>query len=617
MAVNLHDLVCVLAAPTCALSARDGDIRDGIGGAVHADVRVLSRCELLVDGVRPTLLTHHEGSTEASFVSVMTTAGYADAELRLDRRRSVSPGRVEEEIWLTTASPEPRDTEVSYLLASDFAPVTAMRERSPTGHGFDPEISGTHARWGDRRTECVLSATAATIEPVSPHTLRLAWTATVSRGQGCRIGWTLEVTDTGSAVVAPTTPGLDVPATVERLLGSVHPERRRSARAWLTRSLEDLNALRLALPGAPEDAFFAAGAPWFLTLFGRDALWTARMLVGIDLDHAGATLRTLAGLQAAATDPLSLGAPGKIPHELRHDVLDLGERSIPPLYYGSVDATALWVCLLHDAWQAGLADEQVRTLLPSLRAALAWITGDADPDHDGFAEYADTGDGLVNQCWKDSPDSIRFADGRLATGSIAVCEAQAYAHEAAVGGAEILDAFGSDGRPYREWARGLRTRFRERFWCGDGAERHPALALDGLKNPVDATTSNIGHLLGTGLLDADEERWVVARLLRSDMFSGLGLRTMSSADTGYWPLSYHRGSVWPHDTAIALFGMLRSGFDAEAATLARGLLRAAEQCDFRLPELFGGDSEMIPYPTACRPQAWSAAAAVVAARNHL
>ncbi|HEY0119126.1 MAG TPA: amylo-alpha-1,6-glucosidase, partial [Cellulomonas sp.] len=290
---------------------------------------------------------------------------------------------------------------------------------------------------------------------------------------------------------------------------------------------------------------------------------------------------------------------------------------LPPVYYGTVDATPLWVCLLHDAWRWGMPAAEVEALLPAAEAALEWIVGPGDSDGDGFLEYVDeTGSGLANQGWKDSGDSVQWRDGRLATGPIALVEVQGYAHEAAMGGAALLEAFGRPGaQRWRDWAGELATRFRHSFWTQDAHGRYPGIALDADKQVVDTVTSNIGHLLGTGILTREEETTVAERLGRPDMDSGYGLRTMSTDSAGYWPLRCHGGAVWPHDTAIVVAGLSRAGHADAAARLATGLLAAAQDLDDRLPELFSGDQRgtvpaVVPYPAACRPQAWSAAASV-------
>jgi glycogen debranching enzyme len=387
---------------------------------------------------------------------------------------------------------------------------------------------------------------------------------------------------------------------------------------WLETARADLESLQLALPDAPDAVFLAAGAPWFFTLFGRDSIWAARMLLPTGLDLAAGTLKVLARLQGERTDPESGERPGGILHELRRDVNPLHHGMVlPPRYYGTIDATPLWILLLHDAWRAGLDDGTVRELLPNLRRALAWLE-EAVPDG-GFLAYQDeSGHGLANQGWKDSGDSIRWRDGRLATGPIALCEVQAYAHEAALAAVVLLTAFGApdEAAHWSTWAAALKARFRDAFWIDDGEGGHPAVALDADGAAVDSLTSNIGHLLGTGLLASADEDRVAALLVDPRLDSGYGLRTLAAGSGGYWPLSYHCGSVWAHDTAIAVHGLLRSGHADEAAGLAAGLVRAAAAFGFRMPELHGGDpaaaGSPVPYPAACRPQAWSAAAAVVA-----
>jgi glycogen debranching enzyme len=291
----------------------------------------------------------------------------------------------------------------------------------------------------------------------------------------------------------------------------------------------------------------------------------------------------------------------------------------PPAYYGSVDATPLWISLLADAWRWGLPEAVVGELLPNLRAALGWLEHYGDPDQDGFIEYIDVaGTGLANQGWKDSFNAVRFRDGTLGRPPIALCEVQAYAHRAALDAAALLDAFGSpagEGHRWRAYAQALADRFRARFWVDGPLGPYPAMAIDGDGRPVDALTSNIGHLLGTGLLNPAEEEQVARLLASPPLAGGYGLRTMSTLDKGFSALSYHCGSIWPHDTAIALLGLTAVGADSAADLLVNGLLGAAEAFDYELPELYGGDARAdvdrpIPYPAACRPQAWAAAAAI-------
>lgn len=378
------------------------------------------------------------------------------------------------------------------------------------------------------------------------------------------------------------------------------------------RSLDDLAGLQLSADGG--ERYLGAGPPWYLTLFGRDSLISSGMVIPVDPQLAAGTLRALAAHQGSRVDPSSAEQPGKIPHELRSEVADHGGGLVlPAAYYGTHDATQLWITTLHKAWRWGMPEDEVRALLPNLQRALTWIRDFADPDGDGFLEYIDeSGHGLANQGWKDSSDSVQWPDGTLATAPIALCEVQGYAYAAAIAGADLLDAFDLDGgETWREWAAGLRERFRASFWV-DG---YPAIALDGSKRPVAGPASNMGHLLGTGFLDASEEAVVARQLAGADLDSGFGLRTLSKAMNHFNPLGYHTGSVWPHDTAMTVQGLYAAGHPATATSYLQGLLDAAEAFDYRLPELYGGDgveleSKPTPYPLSCRPQAWAAASAI-------
>jgi glycogen debranching enzyme len=472
---------------------------------------------------------------------------------------------------------------------------------------FRPELGPGTVRWPVAEHVAVL----ATVSPApdeaavsAPSRVLAAWDVTLpARGR-----WeaTVEVTATapgGPPVAAPPSRPLWRPPAVA---AGDH-----RLPALVERSVADLAGLLAADPAATDDHYLTAGAPWYLTLFGRDSIWAARMALPLSTDLAAGTLRTLARRQGIRTDPGTEEKPGKILHEVR-----IGPAGAER-YFGTVDATPLWISLLHDAWRWGLPEAEVAALLPNLEAALGWLR---DAAGIGFVRYVDNAGVLANQGWKDSFDSIQFAEGRLADPPIALCEVQAYAFAAALEGAALLDAFGRPGGDgWREWAAGLRDRFRSAFWVEDPDGRYPAIALDGAGRPVDTITSNIGHLLGTGLLDEDETAAVVRRLAAPDMDCGFGLRTMSSRSAGFNPLSHHGGSVWSHDTAIALRGLAGVGTpeaDAVAASLARGLLPAAPAFGFRLPELYGGESAgggrlPLAYPAACRPQAWSAATALV------
>ncbi|MFW6600043.1 glycogen debranching N-terminal domain-containing protein [Propionibacteriaceae bacterium Y2011] len=624
----LHDLVTCVAAPTVSLSAADGDQHHDAGtasaqGLWHGDLRVLATCELSVDGSPVTNLNTGLEPGGATFTGVVPQGDESPASVvRVERRRRISPGRLTETIQLVTSSERASEPAVTLRLGSDFTDIAVPR------HGATSPLVPWRPEPGDggatvRHPPLTLHITAAEASfMIDGDFLVLRWAPKLGTRRPVEISWSVGITDAHAIMTTPTSPGPEPDVVTDTLLP---PGADRWARTWLRQSLADLRGLRLARLEEPGDAFAAAGAPWYLTLFGRDSLITALFLADVDHELALGTLRTLARLQGREVDPDAAEAPGKIIHELRRADVQHGDMLLKARYYGTIDATSLWVLLFHRVWRtAAVPIERLQELLPTLRAALAWITGSgpigADADGDGFAEYLDPlGTGLANQGWKDSPDAVRFADGRIATGAIALCEVQGYHHAAAIAAAEVLDGLGEPDPALRPWAAALKDRFADAFWARDGAETYPALALDGDKNRVDAVTSNIGHLLGTGLLEPEQERQIADRLLRPDMFTGLGIRTMSAEAGGYDPLSYHCGSVWPHDTAMIIDGMLRAGLDDHARTLAEGLLRAGVLFDNRLPELWSGDevpdgSRPTPYPLTCRPQAWSAAAAVVAAR---
>lgn len=615
----LHDLTVCLAAPTTVLGGPDGQIRPvGAQGAFHADVRVVSRLEVRVGGHEPEAVSDGPaGPGGHDFVALLRQLGDdgPDPTVRLDRHREVTPGRVTERLRLSSTAVSSVSTDVELILAADFAVVEEVKQ----GQGraaSPPSLHGGAVRWvgpGPVVSTELVGGTPAPRIVVEDGAAILRWTVTVAPRDEVELTVDVVITDDGGVVVpAPPTPWwptLQVRADDRRLA------------PLLAQSLADLHGLRMATREHPDEVFVAAGSPWYLTLFGRDSLWAARMMLPLGTTLAAGTLRTLAARQGTRYDPLTQEEPGKILHELRRaDVGDASVGMLPAQYYGTVDATPLWVLLLHDAWRWGLPAAEVVPLLDHLVRALDWVLGDGDPDGDGFSEYVDdSGTGLANQGWKDSGDSVRFADGRLATPPIALCEVQGYAYAAAGAGADLLAAFGRDGARYTEWAEALRVRFRERFWVSVDGVRYPAMALDGgaseesEKRRVDALTSNIGHLLGTGLLDGHETSRVVALLTGPDMDSGYGLRTMSAGSGGYSPLSYHCGSVWPHDTAIVVDGLARAGHADAAASLVDGVLEAASGFGYRLPELYSGEPRAgllrpVPYPAACRPQAWSAAA---------
>jgi glycogen debranching enzyme-like protein/mannosylglycerate hydrolase MGH1-like protein len=635
----LHELVTVLSAPTVALSDPSGQIRPGgAQGVLHADVRVLSEAVLDVDGAEPAPVSGGLlGARTARFIAVPRALGddIADPTVRVERERTVAPGEVREVIRVVSASDAGLSAVLTLTVAADLAGLADIKDGRAPGSSAPIERAGDELAWGAGPLRVTLSAPGAELladgelaggggRAAARWPVRLA-----GRGE-CEVSWRLAAAD-------PDAPMTAAPPAVVGGSGAhwdaTHgepPHGGGAARgpwagvsaaaddprlpALLAQSLADADALRMAVPRAPQDVFLAAGSPWFFTLFGRDSIWAARMLLPFGWELAAGTLRALAAFQGRRLDPVTAEAPGKIPHEIRRSGVS----------YQTIDATPLWICLLHDAWRWGMPEDQVAALLPALRDALAWIRDYGDSDGDGLLEYVNTtGRGLANQGWKDSGDAIKFADGTIAGPPVALCEVQGYAHEAAVRGADLLAAFGVNGAAqWRDLAARIAAAFRAAFWVADEQGGYPAIALDGAKRPADSLTSNIGHLLGTGLLTSAEEGIVAERLAGPDMDSGFGLRTMSARNGGYNPLSYHCGTVWSHDTAIAVHGLARSGHAHVAADLADGLLAAAAGFGWRLPELYSGAARAetpwpTPYPAACRPQAWSAAAAPVLAQTLL
>jgi glycogen debranching enzyme len=380
----------------------------------------------------------------------------------------------------------------------------------------------------------------------------------------------------------------------------------------LSRGLRDLRAL---LTPTRHGSLVAAGIPWFVAPFGRDSLLTCHQTLMLNPDLTRTTLEVLAAFQADEVDEWRDAQPGKILHELRQGEL-AGAGIIPHTpYYGSIDSTPLWLLLVgtYYRWTGDL--EFCRDLLPNIERALAWIADYGDLDGDGFLEYQRSSPrGLVNQGWKDSHDSVVHVDGKLAEGPIALAEVQAYVYLAKQRMAEVFEALGNAPRAasLRQEATELRTAFNERFWVE--SEQFYAMALDGEKRQVASISSNPAHGLYCGIVDPDMAGPMARRLLAPDMFSGWGVRTLSKSAAAYNPMSYHNGSIWPHDNAIIGAGLKRYGFAKATNRLATAMFEMAVTVDdMRLPELFCGFTRRSPnrpvaYPVACSPQAWAAGA---------
>jgi glycogen debranching enzyme len=394
-------------------------------------------------------------------------------------------------------------------------------------------------------------------------------------------------------------------------------------RTVIAQSAEDLGALRIFDPDFPERVVVAAGAPWFMTVFGRDSLLSAWSALIIDPELALGVLQTLARFQGKDVDPAHEEEPGRILHEMRFGdapSLSLGGGSI---YYGTADATPLFVMLLGELRRWGIGGDQVEELMPNMDRAMEWIEDFGDVDGDGYVEYHRTTDhGLANQGWKDSWDGVRYADGRVAQAPIALCEVQAYVYAAYLARSRFASEAGQNElvEKYRDKAAALKASFNRDFWLED--RQWFAIGLDRDKAPIDSLTSNIGHCLWTGIVDEDKADAVARHLLSEEMFTGWGVRTLAASMGGYNPVSYHCGSVWPHDSAIVAAGLARYGFEEEAQRLVLSLLDAAMAQGGRLPELFSGLGRHIVgvpvgYPTSCSPQAWSAASPLLCLRTLL
>jgi glycogen debranching enzyme len=593
-------------------------------GVFYLDTRVLSTWRLLVDGEEVEPLTviprapHH-----ATFLGRTSPRGdRIESTLLVERERYVGMG-MREDLTIRNLGNEPAGVRVTVAADADFADVFAVKEHrahvAPERQVHTSEsVLEIEARWDGGTRAVRIEAPGATIAPGT-----LSFRDIVPAHSEWRATFLVQPVVDGIEVK----PRFPIGEPIEAAMPSVRLRRWRqgSPRVWaadqdllrtLRRSEQDLGALRIFDPEHPEIAAIAAGAPWFMALFGRDSLLTGYMTLPIDPQLALGTLQTLARFQGTKYDPITEEQPGRILHEMRFGVegsLALGGGSI---YYGTADATPLFVVLLGELRRWGLSYQDVEALIPHADRALDWILTDGDRDGDGFVEYQrQTDRGLRNQGWKDSWDGINFADGTLAEPPIALCEVQGYVYSAYIA-RSFFAAEAGDPTLATMWAdraAELKKAFNEQFWLSDRGWF--AIGLDRDKRPIDALTSNIGHCLWSGIVDEDKAQRVAEHLLSPAMFSGWGVRTLASTMGAYNPISYHNGSVWPHDNAIIAAGLMRYGYVQQAHRVANGILAAAARLGGRLPELFTGLEraryhEPVPYPTSCSPQAWAAAAPV-------
>jgi glycogen debranching enzyme len=610
-----------------------GDLREGTPqGVFFQDTRIVSRWRLTIDGEPVESLTVlSDEPWRASFVGrAAPRPGRVESTLLVRRDRYVGQG-MREDLRVENLSGEPAEVRLTVECAADFADLFEVKESrvpqrpAPERSMVDGvlEMSRSYPQLGRRGVrvssdDAVATSDGLTFDGVLPA--RGTWTGCVQ---------VVPIVD--DQTLEPRFP-------TDRPLEDTDAARR--SQAWLVtapvvhttdtalartleRSRVDLGALRIFDPDEPDVAVVAAGAPWFMTLFGRDSLLTSYMSLALDQSLALGTLQTLARLQGQRDDPASEEEPGRILHEVRfgaEPALALGGSSV---YYGTADATPLFVVLLGELRRWGLAGDEVDRLLPHAERALRWIVERGDRDGDLFVEYQRATDrGLANQGWKDSWDGVTFADGTVASGPIALCEVQGYTYAAYLARAHFAWEAGDD-EARQTWAgraAALKKAFNEQFWLPEHGWF--ALALDGTKRPVDSLASNMGHCLWSGIVDEDKAPAVAERLLSPEMFSGWGVRTLATSMGAYNPLSYHNGSVWPHDNALVAAGLMRYGFVAEAHQVATAVLDAADAFGGRLPELFCGFDRAsyhrpVPFATSCSPQAWASATPVQLLRTLL
>jgi len=621
--------VSVLDGNTFVVSDRHGDVQPGSRLPPHGffaeDTRFVSRWRLTVQGQPTDILSRaHVDYFVAQFFLVSPSEAFHSAPaLGIIRQRLLGDAWLEDVIVVNLRD-EHTAVAVDVEVSTDFADLFEVKDDQIRPRDIVAERGERELVLRYQNGELVRETRITVSEPATIEDDALRLNLWLHPREERRI----------SFVITPHSDQHDRTREVRRRPGSfdeLRQERLDELAAWVaqapaleagddtlrhvyTRSLTDLAALRFYPHIAVQDVSLpAAGLPWFMTLFGRDSLITSYQVLPYRPDLAATTLTTLAARQGTVCDDFRDEEPGKILHELRFGELTaIGERPHSP-YYGTADATPLFLVLLdeYERW-TGDAD-LVRELEPAARAALDWIDRHGDLDGDGYVEYQtrnpDTG--LVNQCWKDSWNSIVHPDGTLASGPPAVCEIQGYAYDArrrmarlardCWHDAPLADRLDAD-------ADALRDRFNRDFWLDD--QGFYALALDGEKRPVPTLTSNAGHLLWSGIVPGGHAERLAAHLMGDRLFSGWGVRTLAEGQLAYNPVEYHNGTVWPHDTGLVAAGLARYGFLKQATQLALATLEAARYFDDRLPEVFVGYDRQVThipvaYPTACSPQAWA------------
>ncbi|MCM0677709.1 amylo-alpha-1,6-glucosidase [Micromonospora phytophila] len=631
--------VRILDGNTFVVSEDTGDIEATPSeptGLFSLDTRFLSTWVLTVNGDRLNPLSYDDLQYyEARFFLVPGLAThYIDAKLSIIRERSVG-GSFREQITILNHDEKPVDLEIRMEAASDFADLFQVKDEILNKKGeIYTEVEPDRLRLGYRRGNFKRETVISSSEPARYDRTGFAYTVHLEPNQH----WDTSIDvktfalgpggrDLRMGVRAHSTERLALQHDLKEWVANapkVNSEHDRVASTY-RRSLIDLAALRfspLSLGGA---ALPAAGLPWFMTMFGRDSILTCLQTLPFTPELSKTTLRILAALQGTRFDDFRDEDPGRILHEMRYGETAAFEEQPHSPYYGSVDATPLFVVLLdeYEKWSGDVA--LVKELERESRAALKWIDDYADLVGTGYIWYerrnSDTG--LENQCWKDSWDSISYRDGRLPPFPRATCELQGYAYDAKLRGARLAREFWGDpdfaDQLEREAAE-LKQRFNRDWWVEDG--EYYALALDPDGRHCDVLSSNIGHLLWSGIVDHERAEKIAQHLVGPRLFSGWGVRTLAEGEVRYNPIGYHNGTIWPFDNSFIAWGLRRYGFAEEAATIANGILDAATYFDGRLPEAFGGyQRELtkfpVEYPTACSPQAWSTGTPLLLLRTML
>jgi len=630
-------VVKILDGNTFVVSDERGDIEASLTdptGLFSFDTRFLSKWILTIDGERLGALSVDDLQYfETRFFLVPGTGTvYIDAKISVIRQRSVANG-FHEDLTILNHSDKSVTLTVRLDAASDFADLFEVKDALKKKGAYTTTTTGGKLVLGYQRGPFTRATEISSTKSARVDSDGLTFRVRIpSHGE-----WT-----TGLDVVTARLGAGQAPRD------AVDPvrARQRMARnldAWLTnapriecdwdplkatyrRSLVDLAALRFSPPIAGGRSLPAAGLPWFMTMFGRDSIFTSLQALPFTPELAATTLRALGDWQGVRLDDFRDEDPGRILHEMRYGEMTAFEERPHSPYYGSVDATPLYVVLL-DEYERWTGDRTlVRELEVEARAALNWIDEYADiPGDTGYIWYKRRNEktGLENQCWKDSWDSISFRDGSLPGFPRATCELQGYAYDARVRGARLARLVWKDDElavRLEKQAAELKRRFNRDYWVADG--EYFALALDSDGRQVDALGSNNGHLLWSGIVDKSKAKAVAKHLLGPRLFSGWGVRTLAEGEARYNPIGYHVGTVWPFDNSFVAWGLRRYGFKHEAAEIASGILEAAEFFDGRLPEAFGGYERSqtkypVQYPTACSPQAWSTGTPLLLLRTML